>query len=611
MKKAKKLILIGIDSLMLKRIDKFRAEGLLPAIGKLMDEGITSLAYPELPTYTPTNWTTIATGTTPATHGIWGWVFDSRQCKAEQIWTAAERGGKKSIILRYPGGWPPTIKDGVVMETGVPNTSPWVMSYCKAYSTRPLRRVYGGMHGQRLTPVKLERPRPASGWKSLPESNRPPLESSMLIEPIKPGKPLEFYVLILASSSSGYDTVLITNERSGKSQLAQLRLGEWSNFIKVRLALDEGEEEGFFRVKLLELSPDADILTLYRSQVHSSRGFIYPEEVNKELIDLLGPYLDNPSRLPLALGWHDQYFDDLDYHVNWLCDAAEHLMSRYHWDLFFIQCHCPDYIEHECMGGIDPTSGRYKESEAKRWWDIYRRAYSKMDYMVGRLCAQADEDTLVALVSDHGHVMQNKQVLVLNALVNEGLAVVDESGNLVKSKSKVIPVHPIFLALNNEIVKPSDRRFLINKTIDVLYSIKDELSGVRPISLALKREEAGIIGLNSDKIPGEVIFEVEGGYGVNFHFYPDKGSELIVEPDPQFGVWGGAEGTHGEQLPSVDFSLGTIQAVFVLRGPGVKKGFRAKKPIFLRDVAPTLSHLLDIPMPKDAEGRILHEFFEN
>jgi len=86
---------------------------------------------------------------------------------------------------------------------------------------------------------------------------------------------------------------------------------------------------------------------------------------------------------------------------------------------------------------------------------------------------------------------------------------------------------------------------------------------------------------------------------------------LIVEPDPQFGVWGGAEGTHGEQLPSVDFSLGTIQAVFVLRGPGVKKGFRAKKPIFLRDVAPTLSHLLGIPMPKDAEGRILHEFFEN
>ena len=88
-KKAEKLILIGIDSMMMKRIDKFAKEGRLPNISKIMSSGVASLAYPTIPTTTGPNWTTIATGADSSTHGVFNNNFNSSLCQAERLWQAA------------------------------------------------------------------------------------------------------------------------------------------------------------------------------------------------------------------------------------------------------------------------------------------------------------------------------------------------------------------------------------------------------------------------------------------------------------------------------------------------------------------------------------------
>jgi len=74
-----------------------------------------------LPVDTPTNWASLATGATAATHGITG--FESWQKgtslkhllgpeeayrkfrAAEFLWEAADRQGKTSLLINYPFGW--------------------------------------------------------------------------------------------------------------------------------------------------------------------------------------------------------------------------------------------------------------------------------------------------------------------------------------------------------------------------------------------------------------------------------------------------------------------------------------------------------------------------
>src|SRR5512146_371608 len=116
-KAAKKVMVLGIDAPIAPRLYKLIQEGKLPNLKKLMDEGVCAPnALVPLPTITPPNWTCIATGAWPGTHGITDFdahipgteldlthkAFDSREVQAEALWTAAERVGKRTIVMNYP-----------------------------------------------------------------------------------------------------------------------------------------------------------------------------------------------------------------------------------------------------------------------------------------------------------------------------------------------------------------------------------------------------------------------------------------------------------------------------------------------------------------------------
>jgi len=53
-----------------------------------------------------------------------------------------------------------------------------------------------------------------------------------------------------------------------------------------------------------------------------------------------------------------------------------------------------------------------------------------------------------------------------------------------------------------------------------------------------------------------------------------------------------------------------MNAVFMLRGEGIKKGMLPKKPD-LADVAPTVLHLFGLPVPTDMDGAPVLDCFEN
>ena len=119
MKRAKRVLLVGIDGCVRQLVEQHIAEGICPNFKRVFESGTKSLnSLCPMPTITPPNWATIATGCYPITHQItdyWRHVpgtspnaantemnFSGERIKAETIWEAAERAGRKSIVVNWP-----------------------------------------------------------------------------------------------------------------------------------------------------------------------------------------------------------------------------------------------------------------------------------------------------------------------------------------------------------------------------------------------------------------------------------------------------------------------------------------------------------------------------
>ena len=69
MAKAKRLAVVGFDSISLWFLDVFVKRGVMPTVEKLMEKGSVTQTWPCFPMETATNWACLATGATPGVHG--------------------------------------------------------------------------------------------------------------------------------------------------------------------------------------------------------------------------------------------------------------------------------------------------------------------------------------------------------------------------------------------------------------------------------------------------------------------------------------------------------------------------------------------------------------
>lgn len=119
----RRAMMIGLDGADPMMVKNLIAEGRLPNLEKLLKRGIATNNLDMLgvlPTITPPNWATLATGNYPRTHGITCFLnhtlgktlgitelnWDSRRIESEVIWEAFEDEGKKCIMLNYCEAWP-------------------------------------------------------------------------------------------------------------------------------------------------------------------------------------------------------------------------------------------------------------------------------------------------------------------------------------------------------------------------------------------------------------------------------------------------------------------------------------------------------------------------
>jgi len=619
---AKQAILLGLDAMVPTMVEKFLAEGILPNIAKLVDRGCLTRVRSVIPPQTPANWHTIATGATPGTHGVAQWgshipgeavsethgpeAFNAGLCRAEYLWEAATRSGRRSVVMNY-AGYPPTNRETTFIE--------WLFKPAQSYFDLATPTVYHNCPELDTTdPVEV---RPATGWSNLPPSAKPPLETTLPVATVTQGSGPTYHPLLIARSTA-YDTVLIAPAKDAGAAVATLGVGDWSDWLRASFTTaDQGNLEGAFRFKLLELSEDAQRLRLYRSDAFPTDGrFCSDRELGRRLVAECGPYVHSGMSVGLhCRGWLD--FETADQvmieEAAWWSRAAQLAMQATEASLLVLHWHILDAMGHTFVPKVDPTGTDYEPDRLQENWEIVRNYYRAADRFVGAFLERFDDgETAFIVVSDHGMPANRKAVSLVNLFKDrDWITLTPDGQNVDWARSKVFfAQNHLWINLQGRdeggIVPPDQYDQLRSEVIRAMRDIKDPDTGEHVFAFVLPREDAPVVGLWGDHI-GDVVFCYNGGYRWS-------GPE-VLRLGEQRTVFACGGGNHGPMMPTYETEVASVFGTLILAGPGVRPGVKLPKAEQVRicttDVAPTVAHLLGMDEPAQSEGRVLRELLTN
>jgi predicted AlkP superfamily phosphohydrolase/phosphomutase len=624
----KKVVIIGLDCALPSLIEKHIADGHLPAFRRLIDAGvIADNCLVPYPTITPPNWASIATGAWPGTHGVTDFhmpvpgttpnshnvvqAFGSQRLKAETLWDAADKAGKKCIVLNYPGSWPSKMKNGIMVggsglsigenRDGQPGMT-GKDNFCND------QVITNGIYPSAIRGTFIS----ANGWSNLPKKEQEQLELHAKITfrdaALKPA-PTTWFVLARQSAGSGYDQVTLSPSRNFKDAFCTLTVGQWSPKITTKIDMADGKkQEVFFRCKLIDLSGDAESFRLYISAIGTTSGWCNPAEIASELQSEEGIVGHAGGIMGYATEWYemDTFVEINELYTKYLGDIASALLTKHEWDLFFMHAHSPDWAYHMMLTSMVPDLTK-DGSKLKEAWDAHLKIYQAQDRIVQQIMEACGDDTLFVLVSDHGAVpdgpvfdpyrilgqaglmvLETKQAVDLIPATARGEGLITELKTMFQkpdaAKSKCFPQRTIYVYINLKgrdpegTVEPSDYEKVQQQIIDALLTYVDPETGRRPISMALSKRDARILGLYGDGI-GDVVYALYPWYS----------------------------GQHGNILPAAEWGIGSLKALLTLTGPGIKKGHRLERTCNIVDLVPTICYLMDLPIPQQAEGGIIYQ----
>jgi len=608
-KRAHKALLIGIDSAIGKRWRRYAEAGLLPVGQRLLAEGcIAANCLPPLPTLTTTNWVTLSTGAWPGTHGITDFNvhrpgddfsacpqgFDSRDSQAEFIWEAAERRGKRAIVVNYPASWPPRSGGHIVVGGAGIELNEWRIGL-------PAKGRRVAVAGEQLFSTEDE---PGVTRVTLGAPGDP-IELAFSYfdsyEPIDLGFALdcrfrqqeERWVAAFSVAGTG-------------APLAELRVGEWSSNLVQAFPVGGGEVTAAFRLKVLDLDPEAGLFRLFVTDICRLTWLEQPPGVLGDVSSFAG--------LPIAgSGWMafqrgsidvDTFVELTAMSTMWLRDVCVRLLERQEWDLLCMHFHAVDSFYHLLLHRLDPEQTP-DAGERARCEAAEVAVYRNIDAAIGAILEAAGDETVTMLVSDHGATPATRLVPLPQILIDAGLLSLQEGASLPHTarghpyadpipglrweRTLALPFGSCHVYVNLKgrepygVVPADSYNDVRERVIDAMLSYRDPQTGLCPFSLVLRKEDARVLGLYGDAV-GDVV------YAVREEFSDEHGQSLGT------GEW--ASGA------------GSLKCLFVLSGPGVRKGVTLERTVWLTSAAPTLCHAAGLPVPRDATGSIVYQVFE-
>jgi predicted AlkP superfamily phosphohydrolase/phosphomutase len=331
------------------------------------------------------------------------------------------------------------------------------------------------------------------------------------------------------------------------------------------------------------LTPDTE-----RSQ------YTYPAELKTEIERLVGRYLVDVENFRTDA--KENLLGQIEEMTAKRFQVAEHLLETRPWDLFFMVEMGTDRIHHAFWRFFDHEHRLYEPGNP------YERGvldyYKALDEKMGRLLSHVDDDTAVLVVSDHGAKKMDGGICVNEWLRQEGYLV------LKKEPAEPQPLKPEMIDWERTTAWGEGgyycRLFLNVAGREPQGQVAQE--DYERVRTELK-EKLEALGDPDGNPIGTAAHRPEDLYAERKGVVPDL---LVYFGDLSWrsiGVVGAGTVHVFENDTGSDDANHAHDGLYILAADGVPAGSGPQQEI--RDIAPTLLHLLGEPVPSDMEGSVL------
>ncbi len=376
---------------------------------------------------------------------------------------------------------------------------------------------------------------------------------------------------------------------------------------------------------------------------------VYPTDFLKPYEAELGKYRLTPN-VQYKPGNEDEFIADIHDLIDTQLRYALRLMKDQPTDVLMLHFLASDNGSHALWRFMDKTHPRYDPALAAKYGDALQKLYQHLDQAVAAVVDQAQSTVLgglpsavdVIVMSDHGFGPLHRTINLNILFLEQGLMFLKPKlftrlrywafrhGLTPAGVYKVLSK----LGLQNITARVSRKarnevvgKFLSFEDVDWSRTIAYAMGHVGQIYLNLKgREPFGIVepdrytdarqkvidALNTliDPATGQplvdrIIPREEAAHGP----YADQGADLHLILDDYKTIAFPLFATEGRVLtPQIrgDSGCHRLYGIFIGNGAAFGKGTEISAARII-DLAPTILHILNVPVPEDMDGRVLSE----
>jgi predicted AlkP superfamily phosphohydrolase/phosphomutase len=397
-----------------------------------------------------------------------------------------------------------------------------------------------------------------------------------------------------------------------------LKAGEWSQWVPITFAFNVlAKAHGMTQFHVISADKE---LQIYASPVNLDPRdppvpISVPGGFSKQLADQIGLYR--------TLGWaeatmafNEGKLDEADfmYDANKAMDDRERIFFKNletdDWDLFVAAIETTDRVSHMMWRLIDPRHPLYDAALAAKYGDSIEKIYRRADDLVGRIQARLPPGTAYFVMSDHGFHSFRRGVNLNTWLVQNGYMVFHgqegakkglsdlfgrgkfwEGVDWSRTRAYALGLGQIYFNLRGReaqgiVSSGAEYKALQDEIAPRLVTLTDPDTGEAVMRSVYKRDDI----YKGDYIQFAPDLQVgfNDGYRVGWQDTLGQISPAIVENNNR--KWSG-----DHCATATEISGGVL---FTNRKIGTPSPH-------IMDLSPTILKLLEVPLPKDADGKPL------
>jgi len=378
---------------------------------------------------------------------------------------------------------------------------------------------------------------------------------------------------------------------------------------------------------------------------HKDVAFTYPPELGQELHEKLGSYLLQHTEKYVQTDPWRLAREESAILENKL-DAATYLMDSHPWDFFMLHILGCDVLQHGFWHHMDSSHPQHTAEGARQYGSVIRDYYRRIDERLPELLQRVPPDAYVLVMSDHGFGPLKKYINFNTWLLREGYLKIKRrplaqlrhlafqlgyhyrTAWTIGSKLGIVRL-VIRMGRDNQ-ERTQRKAFLSLDDVDwsrtTVYSVGNfgqmfvNLKGREPQGCVdagaeyeriLVRLETALRALREPETGEAVIGEIIRGGQVWQGRHADRAPDLFFfTTDMKYKAMGLSD--FGSNKVFEDL-YGTrahhkMNGIFMLSGPDIQVN-KAITQARLFDLAPTIYHLMGVPIPVDVDGSVLREAF--